>query len=150
MYLHFTLRLIYSFSLVLFLNKNGVLRNQIILNVHPLIQNPYIDILTSSLIQISSSKGSFYPFKNQLWSIQQNPNIQRRYPNNPSIDSYPIAYYRRPALMDSADEAWRKDQGECGRHWKWNWMFPECSGSYSHFRHAFLSRTARENIFNFT
>ena len=66
MYLHSTLGLIYSFSLILFLNKNGVLRNQIILNVHPLIHNPYIDILTSSLIQISSSKGSFHPFKNQL------------------------------------------------------------------------------------
>ena len=66
MYLHSTLGLIYSFSLILFLNKNGVLRNQIILNVHPLIHNPSIDILTSSLLQISSSKDSFKPFINQL------------------------------------------------------------------------------------
>ena len=67
MYLHFTLSLIYSFSLIrFFLNKNGVLRNQIILNVHPLIHNPPIDILTSSLLQISFAKDSFKPFLNQL------------------------------------------------------------------------------------
>ena len=63
MYLHFTLSLIYSLSLIrFFLNKNGVLRNQIILNVHPLIHNPPIDILTSSLLQISFPKDSFKPF----------------------------------------------------------------------------------------
>ena len=133
MYLHSTLGLIYSFSLILFLNKNGVLRNQIILNVHPLIHNPYIDILTSSLIQISSSKGSFYPFKNQFWSIQQ-----KWYSNNPSIDPYPIAYHRRPSLMDGADEAWRQDQVECGRHCNWNCMFPECPSTHFRMTHNAL------------
>ena len=71
MYLHFTLSLIYSFSLILFLNKNGVLRNQIILNVHPLIHNPSIDILTSRLIQISFAKDAFKPSINRLNSFYQ-------------------------------------------------------------------------------
>jgi len=64
MYLHFTLIRIYSYSLIPFLNKNGVLRNPIILNVHPLIHNPPIDILTPSLLQILFFKDSSKPFIN--------------------------------------------------------------------------------------